>query len=91
MLSRSTAEYQRCPLVLINQEQRYSMNLDRYVGRIVRLNQQVFRQIAKRAMSRGVALENCFLVSGVSSGMRKLICYGASFRIMVGVADVVLI
>ena len=67
------------------------MKLDSYVGRIVRLNQQAFREIAKRAMNRGIALENCFLVSGVSRGMRKLICYGASFRIMVGVADVVLI
>jgi hypothetical protein len=67
------------------------MNLDSYVGRIVRLNQQVFLKIARRAKERGISLENRFLVSGVSSGVRRLICYGASFRVMVGVADVVLI
>jgi len=67
------------------------MNLDKYVGHIVRLNKQAFQEIARRAKERGIALENYFLVSGVSRGMRKLICYGANFRIMVGVADVVLV
>ncbi|MBS1227427.1 MAG: hypothetical protein H6R17_704 [Proteobacteria bacterium] len=67
------------------------MNLDKYVGRIVRLNQRAFREIAKRAKSKGTTLENYFLVSGVSRGMRKLICYGANLRITVGVADVVLV
>lgn len=67
------------------------MNLDKYIGRIVRLNQRAFREIAKRAKSQGTSLENRFLVSGVSQGVRKLICYGANLRITVGVADVVLI
>lgn len=67
------------------------MNLDKYVGRIVRLNQRAFREIAKRAKSQGASLENRFLVSGVSRGVRKLICYGATLRITVGVADVVLV
>lgn len=67
------------------------MKLERYVGRIVRLNQHAFQEIAKRAKNQGAALENCFLVAGVSREMRKLICYGANLRIMVGAADVVLI
>lgn len=67
------------------------MSLDNYVGRIVRLNQEVFREIARRAKSRGIVLENVFLVSGISREMRKLICYGAIFRITVAAADVVLI
>lgn len=67
------------------------MNLDKYVGRIVRLNQRAFREIARRAKNRGAALENFFLVSGVSREMHKLICYGANLRITVGAADVVLI
>lgn len=67
------------------------MNLDKYVGRIVRLNQRAFQEIAKRAKSNGTALENYFLVSGVSRGMRKLICYGSNLRITVGIGDVVLV
>lgn len=65
--------------------------LDKYVGRIVRLNGQAFHKIAQGAKRQEKALENCFLVAAVNQGMRKLICYGADFRITVGVADVVLI
>jgi len=68
-----------------------NQKLDRYVGRIVRLNKQAFEEIKSRAKHQGELLENCFLVSAVSKEMRKLICYGASLRIMVGADDVVLI
>ena len=67
------------------------MNLEKYVGRVVRLNQRAFRELAARAKRQGETLENCFLVSEVSRGMQKLICYGANLRIVVGVSDVVLI
>lgn len=67
------------------------MSPEKYVGRIVRLNQRVFQEIAARAKSRGEALENLFLVSAVNREMHKLICYGANLRIAVGAADVVLI
>lgn len=67
------------------------MKLERYVGRIVRLNQRAFQEILGRAKRQGLALENCFLVAGISHEMRKLICYGADLRIMVGASDVVLI
>jgi len=67
------------------------VNLEKYVGRIVRLNQQAFQEIAARAKRQGHVLENCFLVSAVSKEMRKLICYGASLRITVCPSDVVLI
>ena len=67
------------------------MKLEKYVGRIVRLNRRAFQEIARRAKNHGATLENCFLVAGVSREMRKLICYGANLRIVVGAADVVLI
>ena len=65
--------------------------LHRYVGRIVRLNKQVFQEIKNRAIRKGHALENSFLVTEVSRGVQKLICYGANFRIVVNVSDVVLV
>jgi hypothetical protein len=55
------------------------------------LNQQAFQEICRRAKNQGVALENCFLVAKVNSGMQKLICYGSNFRVIVGVADVAFI
>ncbi|MEO8411386.1 MAG: hypothetical protein ABI478_12530 [Propionivibrio sp.] len=66
-------------------------NLDQYVGRTVRLNQQVFQEISGRSRYQGTAFENRFLVSEVSRQMRKLVCYGARLRILVAPADVVLI
>lgn len=65
--------------------------LDQYVGRIVRLNQRAFRELAKGAKEQGKSLENCFLVAGVSREMRKLICYGANLRLIVGVSEIALI
>ena len=65
--------------------------LHHYVGRAVRLNKLVYQEIKNRALRKGHALENCFLVTGISRGVHKLICYGANFRIVVDVADVVLI
>ncbi len=66
-------------------------HLDKYVGRMVRLDQRVFSDVSKRARSRGAALENYFLVAEVSRHMRRLICYGSDLRILVGPSDVVLI
>lgn len=65
--------------------------LDKYVGRIVRLNQDLFKDIARRSKSNKSPPENCFLVAAVSREMHKLICYGATLRISVGAGDVVLI
>jgi len=67
------------------------MNLEKYVGRIVRLNKRAFEEIKSRARRQGDVLENCFLVASVNRGVHKLICYGANLRIVVGVADVVII
>jgi hypothetical protein len=64
--------------------------LQQYVGRIVRLNKHAYQGIKAKAIRRGHALENCFLVAGVSLGV-QLICYGANSRIVVDIADVVLI
>ncbi|MGE5469777.1 MAG: hypothetical protein ACM3X0_03150 [Bacteroidota bacterium] len=65
--------------------------LDRYVGRIVRLNQQIFQKILKKAARQGITLDNCFLVAAVSRELCQLICYGGNVRIAVGVPDVALI
>lgn len=66
-------------------------DLEKYVGRIVRLNQQTFRKILSPTKYRGVVFDNCFVVADVSRRMHKLICYGGDFRIIVGASDVVLI
>jgi hypothetical protein len=67
------------------------MKLEKYVGRIVRLNQRAFQEIIRRAQNRGEDQENCFLVAGVSREMHKLICYGADRRVFVFASDVALI
>lgn len=64
--------------------------LEKYVGRNVRLNEQAFQRIAGRARREGVP-ENCFVVAAANRGTRKLICYGASFRVAVSVSEVALI
>ena len=74
-----------------DEEKRMKKKLHRYVGRIVRLNQNVFQQLKDKALSKGIALENSFLVAEVKLNVKKLICYGASFRIVVDASDVVLV
>lgn len=65
--------------------------LEKYVGRIVRLNKQAFQDVARRNKPNKAPPENFFLVAAVSREMRKLICYGANLRIAVGASDVVLV
>jgi len=65
--------------------------LDKYVGRIVRLNKLAFQEIKKRAIQQGVVLENCFLVAEVNQKIKKMICYGARFRVVVDFSDVILV
>jgi hypothetical protein len=55
------------------------------------LNAQSFKELAANAQRRGAAPENCFLVAEARQRTRKLICYGATLRITVGVSDVVLV
>ena len=66
-------------------------NPNRYVGRIIRLKQEVFEAVRLRARRQGMTLENCFVVAAVTRELRKLVCYGADFRVVVGIADVALI
>ncbi len=66
-------------------------NLHHYVGRIVRLNKSAYQDLRRRAIRQGLALENSFVVAEFSRKLRKLICYGASFRIVVDVTEVVLV
>jgi hypothetical protein len=67
------------------------MQLHRYLGRIVRLEDKVYQASRRRAMRDGYDLENCFLVSESSRSVDRLICYAASVRIVVNAADVVLV
>ena len=68
-----------------------SQHLEKYVGRIVRLNQSAFRQLSKSGQ-RGVnPPDNYFVVADSRRQMRQLICYGANLRIVVDVADVFLV
>ena len=66
-------------------------NLDHYVGRIVRLKQDVFERIAAQHKKHGVLLENSFVVASVRHGVHQLICYGANLRITVRASEVVLV
>lgn len=68
-----------------------SNKLNHYVGRIVRLNKITFQEIKNRAVRRGIALENSFLVADVNRKLKKIICYGANFRVVVSFSDVVLV
>lgn len=63
---------------------------DLYVGRIVRLKQDVFMKLAEQH-KLGKTLENSFVVASVRNGVRQLICYGSNLRITVNIADVVLV
>ena len=65
--------------------------LQQYVGRIVRLKQQAFQKIRERAIRQGFSLENSFLVTEARENVKRLVCYGASFRVEVSIADVVLV
>lgn len=64
--------------------------LDKYVGRVVRVNDWALRNI-KGIRRQSDALDSHFIVAAVSRESRKLICYGANMRIAVGAADVSLI
>ncbi len=66
-------------------------NLNNYVGKIVRLKEQAFAAIRDRAQRQGIVLDNCFIVAAVSRKLRKLVCYGANFRVLVGVGEIVLV
>ena len=68
-----------------------NQRLNHYVGRIVRLNKIAFQEIKERAVRQGVALENSFLVAEVNRRLRKIVCYGANFRIEVSLSEVVLV
>lgn len=65
--------------------------LEKYVGRIVRLNQQAFQRIIGKRKNMGTHLDNCFLVAAVNRKIGRLICYGANWRIVVCPAEIVLI
>ena len=67
------------------------MRLEGYIGRIVSLKQESFQPVVRRARRRGISVENRFIVAAVRSDMRKLICYGADFRVAVSAAEVALL
>lgn len=62
--------------------------LQRYVGRIVRLNSRAFQEIKSQAIRSGTALENLFIVARVSGKLKKLVCYGAGIRVVIAPSQV---
>lgn len=66
-------------------------NPNAYVGRLVSLNPDVFRTVTQQGRCKGTRPENRFIVAEVSRKMGKLVCYGANFRVAVGVSDVALV
>lgn len=67
------------------------MNLQQYVGRIVRLKKYAFRDMARLNSRRIVGMQNCFLVAKVDPALRELTCYGENLRITVSIDDIVLL
>ena len=67
------------------------MRLDGYVGRVVRLKQDSFQPVARRARRQGISVENRFIVASINGEMGKLICYGADFRVAVSATEVALL
>jgi hypothetical protein len=68
------------------------MNLENYVGRMVRLRQEAFRPVARRANRQGMDIENCFIVASVEGrDARKLVCYGGDCRVAVPAREVALL
>jgi len=72
-------------------DQKMKKQLEKYVGRVVRLNKATFEKIKEQADRSGEFLENYFLVASVSHQMRKLVCYGWNKRITVSLSDVALV
>jgi hypothetical protein len=66
-------------------------NPDRYVGHIVRLEQNVFQRLIEQARRRGFVPDNRFLVATANRRLRKLVCYNADFRVTVSVSEVALV
>lgn len=64
--------------------------LKRLVGRNVRLKLAAFQKLVANARPSR-AIENFFVVAAVTGGMSQLICYGANLRVVVSLADVILI
>lgn len=74
-----------------NGDKKMKKQLEKYVGRVVRLNKATFEKIKEQADRSGEFLENYFLVASVSHQMRKLVCYGWNKRITVSLSDVALV
>ena len=74
-----------------NGDKKMKKQLEKYVGRVVRLNKATFEKIKEQADRSGEFLGNYFLVASVSHQMRKLVCYGWNKRITVSLSDVALV
>ena len=68
---------------------RLAKRLDWFLGRMVRLNHCLFSETSARARKQRNRLENRFLVASIERQTRRLICYGANIRLVVGAKDVV--
>lgn len=74
-----------------SKEEQAMDNPDRYVGHIVRLDQNAFQRLIEKARRRGLVPDNRFLVAAFNRKLRKLICYNADFRVTVSISEVALV
>ena len=65
--------------------------LEKYLGRNVRLEQRAFQRIAGKRRYLAGYPENHFLVAAIDRRMRRLICYGADCRVDAREDEVVLV
>ena len=65
--------------------------LEKYLGRNVRLEQRAFQRIAGKRRYFAERPENHFLVAAIDRRIRRLICYGANCRVAALADEVVLV
>ena len=66
-------------------------NLQRYIGRIIRVTPARFALLAEAARRKGHAIENCFVVAAASVRQGWLVCYGSDTCVRLRPADVILV
>lgn len=67
------------------------MDLDHYIGRVVRMRKYAFRDMDRINLRRSVGLENCFVVAKADCALQELTCYGENLRITISVNDVLML
>lgn len=67
------------------------IKLKSFIGRLVKLRPESFTRLLLQKQIRKNTLENLFLVCAAIRRNGKLVCYGGSHRVLVSLAEVVLV